>query len=380
MLLKRLLFLLLPIFIVFSCKTDKRNRSVIIQSGEPLAVNYAKGFSIVQYEGYKILNVQDPWPEADKTYSYLLVENESKVPSNIKYDHRIHVPVSKIVVTSTTHIPSLEALNQESSLVGFPGLEYISSKNTRQRIKENKITELGKNEAINTEVLISLEPDLVIGFAINDNNKTFNTIEKSGIPVVFNGDWVEESPLGKAEWIKFFGAFFNKSEEAEQLFQEVETAYNDARELAKSAAERPNVLSGSMYKDQWYVPYGNAWQAQFIKDANAEYIYSDTKGSGSMALAFETVLSEAQDTEFWVAPGQFKSIEHLMETSSHYNQFDAVKNRKVFTYSNTTGETGGVLYYELAPNRPDLVLKDLISIFHPELLPDYKTTFFKPLK
>ncbi len=377
---KRLLFLFFSILFIFACKTDRKNPSDLNQSGDTLAVNYAKGFTIVQYEGYKILNVENPWPEADKTYSYLLVENESKVPSKIKYDQRINIPVSKIVVTSTTHIPSLEALNRESSLVGFPGLEYISSEKTRQLIKENKITELGKNEAINTEVLISLEPDVVIGFAVNGNNKTFNTIEKSGIPVVFNGDWVEESPLGKAEWIKFFGAFFNLSEEAEQLFNDVETAYNDAKELAKSSGEKPSVLAGSMYKDQWYVPYGNAWQAQFIKDANAEYIYAHTKGSGSMALSFETVLSEAQNTEYWVAPGQFKSIEHLRETSSHYNQFDAVKNRKVFTYSNTTGETGGVLYYELAPNRPDLVLKDLISIFHPELLPDYETTFFKPLK
>lgn len=377
---KHLLFLFFSIFFIFACKTDRKNSSNLNQPGDTLAVNYAKGFTIVQYEGYKILNVKNPWPEADKIYSYLLVENKSKVPSKIKYDHRINIPVSKIVVTSTTHIPSLEALNRESNLVGFPGLDYISSEKTRQLIKENKITELGKNEAINTEVLISLEPDVVIGFAVNGNNKTFNTIEKSGIPVVFNGDWVEESPLGKAEWIKFFGAFFNLSEEAEQLFNEVETAYNDAKELAKSSAERPSVLSGSMYKDQWYVPYGNAWQAQFIKDANAEYIYANTKGSGSMALAFETVLSDAQNTEFWVAPGQFKSIEHLMETSSHYNQFDAVKNRKVFTYSNTTGETGGVLYYELAPNRPDLVLKDLISIFHPKLLPDYETTFFNPLK
>ncbi len=377
---KRLLFFLLPVFFVFACKTDKKNSPGVNQSGEALAVNYAKGFSLVQYEGYKILNIKNPWPQADKTYRYLLVENESKLPSGIRYDHRIDIPVTKIVVTSTTHIPSLEALNQESSLVGFPGLDYISSQRTRQRIRENKITELGKNEAINTEVLLSLEPDLVIGFAINGNNKTFNTIEKSGIPVVFNGDWIEESPLGKAEWIKFFGAFFNRSEQAEQLFNKVETSYNDARELAELAGDRPSVLSGSMYKDQWYVPYGNAWQARFIEDANAQYIYAGTRGSGSMALSFESVLSEAQDTEFWVAPGQFKSIEHLMETSLHYKEFEAVKNRKVFTYNNTLGETGGVLYYELAPNRPDLVLKDLISIFHPELMPDYERTFFKLLK
>ena len=377
---KRLLLPFFSILFIFACKTDRKTPSDLNQLGEPLAVNYAKGFSIVQYDGYKILNVKNPWPEADKTYNYLLVENESKVPKEIEYDHKINIPVTKIVVTSTTHIPSLETFGKESILVGFPGLDYISSEKTRQLIKENKITELGKNEAINTEVLISLEPDVVIGFAVNGNNKTFNTIEKSGIPVVYNGDWIEESPLGKAEWIKFFGAFFNLSEEAELKFDEVETAYNDAKELARSSTVRPSVLSGSMYKDQWYVPYGNAWQAQFIKDANADYIYANTKGSGSMALAFETVLSEAQNTEFWIAPGQFKSYEHLMETSAHYKQFDAVKNRNVFTYSNTVGETGGVLYYELAPNRPDLVLKDLISIFHPELLPDYETTFFKPLK
>lgn len=345
-----------------------------------MEIKYAKGFSIEKYDGYKVLVVKDPWPDADKTYRYLLLKEGYTAPAGLEYDHTINVPVKNLVATSTTHIPSLEALGVEKTLIGFPGLDYISSDSLRKLIRKEKITELGVNEAINTEMLISLEPELVVGFAVNGNNKTYNTIERSGIPVIFNGDWTESSPLGKAEWVKFFGALFDKNEEAHKYFRKVETNYKLARSLAATAGTKPRVLSGSMYKDQWYVPYGNSWLARFIEDANAAYIYKETTGSGSMALAFETVLSDAKNADFWVAPGQFGSYRQLVESSPHYDQFKAVKEQKVFTYSTTKGETGGVLFYELAPNRPDLVLQDLIAIFHPQLLPDHEFTFFNPLQ
>lgn len=377
--LKVYLILLFSLFLLVSCKTERNEDPVLTAQGTPLEIEYAKGFVVTEYEGYKLLEVQNPWPGADKTFRYLLVENQEKVPEELSFDARINIPVNKIVVTSTTHIPSLEILNEEETLLGFPGLDYISSEETRKLINRGEITELGKNEAINTEVLIALEPDVVVGFAVNGNNKTFSTIEKSGIPVFFNGDWTEESPLGKAEWIKFFGALYNKTEEAEAFFSNIKDSYNEAKSLAESAEENPTVLSGSMFKDQWYLPYGDSWQAQFLEDANADYVYSETRGSGSISLAFETVLSDAQDTEYWIGPGQFRSLQQLQETSPHYKQFRAVKEGNVYTYSNTTGEKEGVLFYELAPIRPDLVLKDLISIFHPNLLPDYERTFYKAL-
>ena len=374
-------FLLFFFIVIFtSCKHEEKDLSANNTSTDTLLVEYAKGFSITQYKGFKLLKVNNPWPNADQDFTYLLSEENAEIPKNIIYDYQITIPIQKIVVTSTTHIPSLEMLDEENTLVGFPGLNYISSEKTRDRISKDLITELGQNEAINTEVLISIRPDAVIGFAIDGNNKTFKTIQKSGIPVLYNGDWTEESPLGKAEWIKFFGALYNKDKEAASYFTKIKTDYLKAKDLAKNATSSPSVLSGSMYKDQWYVPYGNSWQAQFIKDANANYIYSKTNGSGSIALSFESVLNESQNAEFWIAPGQFQSFDQLAKNSAHYSQFKAVNDEKVFTYSNTLGETGGVIYYELAPTRPDLVLKDLISIFHPELLPDYKTTFFKPLQ
>ncbi|UJH91972.1 ABC transporter substrate-binding protein [Antarcticibacterium sp. 1MA-6-2] len=373
---------LLLIFAVLflSCKGEsEKGSSPKPTEAELVEIKYAEGFSIESYEGYKVLIVKDPWPDANQIYRYLLVEDEAKVPADLKFEHKIKIPVENIVVTSTTHIPSLEVLESEEKLIGFPGLDYVSSQKTRNRIESGEITELGKNEAINTEILIASNPDLVIGFAVNGNNKTYNTLKRAGILVIFNGDWTENSPLGKAEWIKFFGALFNKSKEAEEYFIRVEINYQAAKTLAKAAEEKPVVLSGSMYKEQWYVPYGNSWLAQFIEDSNASYIYKDTEGSGSIALAFETVLSDAQNADYWVAPGQFISFEQLQEASHHYEQFKAVTSKNVFTYANTKGETGGVIFYEQAPNRPDLVLKDLISIFHPSLLPDYERTFFKPL-
>ena len=372
------LFFIIPILI--SCKNETQSPSNFDKTGHILQIEYAKGFSIIQYENFKILTVNNPWPGSSQSFDYLLYEESAVIPDNISYDHKVRIPVSKIVLTSTTFIPSLESLEETNSLVGFPGLDYISSPGTRARIEDGLVTELGLNESINTEVLISLRPDVVVGFAVNNANKTFATIEKSGIPVLYNGDWTEETPLGKAEWIKYFGALFNKSDEAEKLFNKVASGYNEAKEIAASATDIPTVLSGSMYKDQWYVPYGNSWSALFIEDANANYIYKETSGSGSRALAFETVLSEAGNADFWIAPGQFKSFAQLMDSSLHYSRFKAVKERNVYTYSNTFGETGGVIYYELAPNRPDLVLKDLISIFHPDLMPRHELVFFKPLE
>ncbi|MGB8703654.1 MAG: ABC transporter substrate-binding protein [Gillisia sp.] len=377
----RVLVPILLSFFLLSCNSRNKKESDSFQKkGDTLEIKYAQGFSVVDYKSFKILKVRNPWPGADKTFTYLLYRKGAQIPPNIEYDQKVEIPVKKIVLTSTTQIPSLEALEKENTLVGFPGLNYISSKKTRKRIEEGKVHELGKNEDINTEVLIAQHPDVVIGFAVNGNNKSLQLVQKTGIPVVFDGDWVEESPLGKAEWIKFFGAFYNKSAEAEHIFNEIAQSYHQAKELAKLAPNSPSVLSGSVFKDQWFVPYGNSWQAQFIKDANANYIFKNTHGHGSRSLAFETVLNTGQKADFWIAPGQFKSYSQLLQASPHYKEFKAVQNHKVFTYSNTTGKTGGVLYYELAPSRPDLVLKDLIHIFHPDILPDYNPVFFTPLK
>jgi len=199
-----------------------------------------------------ILDIKTPWPNAAKQYRYLLIDKNqiSKTPIIPEaYDGIITQPIEKIVVTSTTHIPALELLGVAETLVGFPGTDYISSENIRAHIDNGTIRELGKNESLNTEILLELNPDLVVGFGIDGNNGSLETIKKAGIPVVFNGDWVENSPLAKAEWIKFFGVLFNKEKVADSIFNAIEKDYLAVKKLAKNAKTKPTVLSGAMHSD-----------------------------------------------------------------------------------------------------------------------------------
>lgn len=351
------------------------------QVGDTLAVDYAKGFEIIDYDTYKILKVKEIYPGSDKEYTYLLTQRGERKPKGIDYDVEIKVPVKKMVATSTTHIPSIESLEETNTLIGFPEPAYISSPKVSQLIKEKKVQDLGINEDINIEKLISLQPDVMVGFtAQKENNKSYVNIQKSGIPLVYNGDWIEQSPLGKAEWIKFFGALYNKEEQAEKEFLKIEKKYKKVKEIAKDAENKPTVLTGSLMGEHWHVPKGDSWAAHFLKDAAVDYLFKNITDSGSQALTVEEVLDKAQDADIWIAPGGYVTYEQLAKSSQHHKEFEAFKNKKVYDYGAAAGESGGLLYFELGPNRPDLVLQDLVAIFHPELVEDYEPTFYKELQ
>jgi iron complex transport system substrate-binding protein len=378
----RLTVFLLFVITLVSCKNESKNEVLEPTQTHEVLLKYAKGFSVNGNGTHKVLSINNPWPKAEKNYKYLIASKEilSKMtfPSDY-YDGIITNEIKTIVVTSTTHVPALELLGVEQTLVGFPGADYISSEKTRKLIDDDKVRELGKNEGINTEVLLELNPDVVIGFGVDGVNKTFETIKKAGIPVIYNGDWVESSALAKAEWIKFFGVLFNKEKEADSIFNQIEKNYLEAKLIAKQAKNRPTILSGAMHKDIWYMPNGSSPEAQFLKDANVNYLWNKTTGNGSLALSFEVVLDKAKDADLWLSPSYYSSLKQLEDTNALYTNFEAFKNKNVYSFSNTTGATGGVLYYELGTARPDLVLKDLIKICHPELLEGYTPYFFKRL-
>lgn len=391
--LRHLTYCIIVVILFSSCKKEVRENPVNVPTNTN-SIKYAQGFEMVDYNSYKLLIVSNPFPDSDKTYTYALVPSkklEAQLPSksndnlvallaNKEIDGIIQVPIKSVVVTSTTHIPSLEMLGVIETLTGFPNLDYVSSTLSRKRIKEGKIKELGQNESINTELTIDLQPDAVIGYGVDGENKTFTSIQRAGIPVLYNGDWVEKDPLGKAEWIKFFGALYDKEEKATRIFNNIEADYNSAKKIASQVVTKPTVLSGAMYKDVWYVAHGDSWQAKVIADAGGDYLWAHERGTGSIALSIESVLEKGQDAAVWIAPGQFTSYSKLLESNAVYEQFDAFKSKNAFTFASKKGETGGVLYYELAPNRPDLVLKDLIKALHPELLSDYKPFFFTALE
>ncbi|MCO6148549.1 ABC transporter substrate-binding protein [Flavobacterium sp. NRK1] len=377
---RNLYYLLLFVVLTISgCKNDTKTTSA--NSLAPVnTVKHAKGLQIYRYNGFTVVKVTNPWPDAKKAYTYVMQKKGGILPDSLKNYTTVQVPLKAVVVTSTTHIPSLETLGVENTLVGFPGTDFISSKKTRARIDSGKVKEAGANESLNTEVMIDLAPDAVVGFSISSNNKSLNSLEKSGLKILYNGDWTEQTPLGKAEWIKFFGALYDKEDKADKIFNNIENEYKKAFALAQKATDKPTVLSGAMFQDHWYLPQGGSWAALFLKDAKADYLWADSKGTGSLNLSFETVLDKAENADYWIGPSQFTTFKQMVDANPHYAQFKAFKTKNVYSYSSKKGATDGLIYYELAPNRPDLVLKDLIYIFHPELLPDYELHFFEKLK
>lgn len=373
----RFLIVLLLGIIFTQCKKEAETNQ---QTASHNTICYAKGFSIQNYEGYTIVTVKNPWPKATKIYTYILKEKNGIVPDSLKQNPIITVPIKSIVVTSTTHIPSLEMLKTEKTLIGFPNLDYISSDKVRARIEAGKVKELGMNQNLNTEVLLNLQPDVIIGYGIDNNNPTLDNLQKSGLKVMLNGDWNEETPLGKAEWIKFFGALYGQQKKAAEIFTKIEKEYLITIQIAKSAKQIPTILAGDMFEDRWYLPKGNSWGSLLLKEAKGQYLWAETSGTGSLSLSFETVLEKAKNADIWITSGQFSSLREMTVANPHYSQFKAFQNNTVYSFSGRKGKTGGILYYELAPNRPDIVLKDIVKILHPELLKSYQPYFFEKLQ
>ena len=367
------------LFLIVSVSCKKEINTALLK---PVStkIKYAKGFDIIDDNGIKKLIIKSAFQNSNEIFSYTIQKKNNDNTLNDPFNKKILVPIKKIVVTSTTHIPMVELLNEETAIIGFPFGKYVSSEKTRSLLDAGKISEIGNESSLNTEILLDLEPELVVGYGVSSADKTLNIIEKAGIKVIYNGDWLEETPLGRAEWIKFFGILFDKEKQADSIFNIIEANYIAVKKKALKSIKKRNVLSGAiMSKDIWTLPSCDSFEAQFLKDDNLNYIWKETKGKGSLSLSFESVFDKGATADFWIAPGYFSSKEQLLKSNNLYAKFEAFQNDHIYTSSTIKGKTGGIIYYELATTRPDLVLKDIVKITNPTLFPNYTLTFFEKM-
>lgn len=325
-------FFLIVLFFGFTqCKQSENtaNQNTSVSN----SVHYAEGFSIEKYDDFSVIKVSNAYPEAKDKYTYVLHKKGIQIPDSLQQFTAIEVPIKKVIVTSTTHIPALESLGVEQTLIGFPTTDYISSEKTRTLIDAGKVRELGNNQGLNTEVILDIQPDVIVGFSVDGDLKTYKSLEKNGQKIIFNGDWTEKTPLGKAEWIKLFGALYDLDEKANEIFNSIEKEYNSVLTLAKNAKTQPTIFAGSIYKDQWFLPQGDSWAAYFLREANGNYLWKETTGTGSISLSFESVLDKAKDADFWIGPGQFTSIQEILDANPNYRHFKAVQNKNIYSFS-----------------------------------------------
>lgn len=342
-------------------------------------LRYAEGFNVKRMGNARLVEVSYPFQGATSGYTYLLVPRGEEPPAHDENTRVIYTPVESIVCTSTTHIPLLDYLGETDKLAGFPTTDYISSAKMRQRIEEGKVVDLGVDKALNLERLAVLAPALVMGYTMSADYGQFKKIESLGIPVVINGEYLEQHPLGRAEWIKFMALFFDKEKIADSVFKVIEKNYLDAQTLVKTNVRRPTVLTGIVYGDAWFLPGGENYAAKLFKDAGCHYLWEDNKSSGFLELSFESVYAQARAADLWIGTGSYSTLAEIAAADGRYTGFNAFRTGQVYNYDAREGAKGGNEFLELGYLRPDLIIRDLIKISHPNALPDHDLFFHRKL-
>jgi len=280
--------------------------------------------------------------------------------------------------TSCTHYGFLELLDEINSISAICNAERIYNPLIRERFSAGKITDLGDNFNLNLERLLTVRPEVVMVSGYEQNDKYSKIIEKSGIPVLYNQEWNESTLLGRAEWIKFVAAFYDKSEMADTIFAGVASRYHAIAAQSDLQKHKPQVLSGGDFRGTWYLPGGQSYMANLYKDAGAAYFYAENKNKASLAFSFESVLNHFIAADYWFgAPSH--TLEELIQTDARYAYFTAFKKGEVYHFNKRRTQSGGSDFWESAIARPDRLLADVIKIIHPKLLPGHELVYTEKL-
>jgi len=344
----------------------------------------AEHFRVDSYNGYKVLSVKEAWDGDSEKHRWLLLDSAfgtAELPDSLKNLPQIKIPVKKAVVLSTTAIAFMERLGALEQVAAVENRNLIYSEKMQKLIDSLAIKEAGSGSSLDLETLLVLQPDVVLTFgtgsSVYDDYPRLKTAE---IPAVLTAEWMESHPLARFEWLKFFGILFGKENEADSIFTQTLEKYRELAELARNATQKPTVLTGYPQGSEWHAGGGNSYFARFLRDAGAKYIWENTPKTGILTLNIEEALQNGMQAEFWLHPSLWTSKAEIMQNEPRMDMLPLWQNGKIYQSSKRIGKNGSRDFYESAVAYPDLVLADLIFIFHPEILPEHKFIYYEPLK
>ena len=369
------IFLLL-LLVLISCTKKQEHQT----SSEPVKIvklNYAQGFSIQEYTDFKEVIVFSPWKKGEIFARYYLVKNTNTVTPEDGV--KITIPLKTLASTSVTHLEFLSLLNEIQSITGVCSPKLIYNREIQKNIQANKITDLGDAFSLNLEKMLELKPSALMMSGYNQADANAKRIQQAGIPVIYNNEWMETSLLGRAEWIKFVAAFYDKELQADTIFAGIDMRYNDMKATAGNVTKKPRIMAGSNFRGTWYMPAGRSFMGQLFKDSGADYFYANDTTSGSLPLNVERVLKNFANTDIWLNCN-FNSIDDLIKADSKHAFFRPVKIGQVYNFNKRLLPSTANDFWESAVARPDLLLADVIAILHPELMPEYELVYAEKLK
>lgn len=354
-------------------KTDDNNQVL-----KEIELNYAKGFSITKGDGFKLITLKNTWKGENTPYQYVLYKNEK--PKGYNDATFIKIPIKSIVCFSLTHLAFIDKLGELNSIKGLSGCDYVSNKIVIDKIKNNEIKEIGSSQLINYEFLIDLKPDLIMTFGIDETaTNQLNKFKTLGLSVVLNSEYMENHPLGKAEWIKFVAAFYDKDSLAEIIYNNIEIDYNKLITLTKNSKTKPSVFVGMPWNGAWYLAGGKSFQAQLFNDAGANYLWADNKETSSFIVDKEVIIEKALNADYWINLNAFNSVKEVTNVDAKLKAFKSVKTGNMYNNNLKVNTANGNDYWESGVINPHLVLADLIKIFHPSLI-EHELVYYKRLE
>lgn len=376
------IYLLISIFAFSFCFCVSNHNT---EDGNKRVINndYARLFSISDSGSYYRLDIYSPWQGADNIeITYYLSENKDLIPGNVKESSKIKLPINKSVCLSTTHVAMIEAAGSLETIIGVSGTDYVSNSLLREKIEKGKVKDVGYDSNLNTELITSLNPDIVFVYGIGPESAGYmSKLEKVGIPTLFICDYLEVHPLAKCEWMKLFGVLFASEDVVNSNFLKAKTNYESLRDsIKRKISSRPEVMLGLPYKDKWFISPGNSYVSALINDAGGEYVWSDRHSYISMPLGIESVFRQTIESEYWLNIGNVRTVNELLALDNRFAELGPVKSGKLYNNVARLSENGGNDYWESGAVRPDLVLRDIASILHPDIITNHELYYYLKVK
>ncbi|MFR9648960.1 MAG: ABC transporter substrate-binding protein [Rikenellaceae bacterium] len=343
---------------------------------DTIEVRHAEGFTVVKRGDCHFVEVNDMSENRDKVYRYALIPHSEPIDS-IPADYQIiRTPVTRIICMTTLQLSPLLKLDAADRVVGLTSTRYLHNKQIKERLSQGEIKRIGIEGEFDNEVVMASRPEVI--FTSPFKRGGYDGIADLGFTTFNYLGYKESSPLGQAEWIKLVGIMLGEGERAEQIFNKIESEYLSLKQICQEVASRPKVMSGELHSGSWYVVGGESYLANLFRDAGAEYFMDNDSESGGFYVDYETVYSQGHDADFWRIVNSYNgeySYDVLLSSDGRYADFKPLKNRGVI-YCNLRQSP----FYESTPIEPEVVLSDLIKIFHPELLPTHEPVYYKLLK
>jgi iron complex transport system substrate-binding protein len=368
--------LLCLLFTFFSCKKEPSGQTNTVARSGSDSIYFAKGFQIETHDDYILVTTRNPWKSEQELQRFVLVPKSHPLPESLPEGTVIRTPLERTVSFGSVQCSFFAEFDALQTLVGVCEPDFIHIPFVQNGVREGKIADIGQAANPSFEKILLIEPEALFTAPIEESGTGLTSA--LNIPSIECVDYLESSPLGRAEWIRFFALFFEKRASADSLFTATTNNYQTWQKLTAHLETQPTVFAETIYSGVWWQPGGNSYMAHFFKDAGADYLWKDDMHTGSIGLSYESVLERAEKAAFWLikynAPQEL-TLGELLKNNPNYAFFDAYKQENIYTCN-----TGKVTYYEELPVHPDYILKDLVWIFHPGSLSGYQPKYYRKIK